>query len=363
MRLAVIYSDQRGKYLADGFRAFCDVVEIDLSGLTFTLAQKMLSAAVSFHFNRSDWVNDFHRNPIAVFSKKHNGNKILYSLSEKVDAVFQFGVMNTYDYSLLGTTKVFYYQDGAYDKNSKLWIAKRFNNSFAHMQKRAFDNATAIFTFSNWARQQHINDYMQDEKKVFAVGWGPCLPVEHDDIELKKQVTKLLFIGRSGKWKGLHVLFSAFKNIRNDFPDIRLDIIGVSAQDALEIAGEGIFFHGRIPQEGVIDFLQRSDLFILPSLYERSAHVIVEAMWYGCPVIVSRTCGSPEPVLAANCGLVVEPGNVEALQHAILTIMEYPENIPKLSRNAMLEARGNWSWKAVCETMVNHMKTTINSGR
>jgi|GEM_PF-6934076 len=361
MRLAVIYSDQRGKYLANGFRFFCDVVEIDLSGLTFTLAQKMLSAAVSFHFNRSEWVNDFHRNPIAVFSRKHNGNKILYSHGEKVDAVFQFGVMNTYDYSLLGTDKVFYYLDGAYDKHSKLWTIKRFNRWFTLMQRKAFDKASGIFTFSQWAKRQITEEYAQDVRKVVACGWGPCLPVEDEDIELKKQVTKLLFIGKPGKWKGLHVLFSAFKKIKKNYPDIMLDIVGVNAQDVPEIVGEGIFFHGRLCPEDVIRFLKKADLFVLPSLYERSAHVIVEAMWYGCPVIVTNTCGSPEPVLAGNCGLVAEPGNVEALQHAILTIMEDPENIRQLSQNAINEARGNWSWNSVCRKMVNHIKLKMKA--
>ena len=359
MKLAVIYSDKRGRYLADCFRNFCDVVEVNLSDVTFTSTQKILCAAVSFHFNRFDWVNDFHRNPLAVSFRKKNGNTAISRCSEKVDAVFQFGVMNPYDYSLLGAEAVFYYLDGAYDKYSKLWTIKRYKKWFPLMQKKAFEKASATFTFSQWAKQQIVTDYAQDVERVVTTGWGPCLPVENTDVPLRNGAHRLLFIGKAGKRKGLHILVSAFREVKKQYRDIVLDVVGVEAKDAPGLNTDGIFFHGRQAEQNVINFLQQADLFILPSLYERAGHVTVEAMWYGCPVIVTNTSGAPEPVLAGNCGLIVEPGNVHALQNAIVTMIEKSDNFQQLSRNAMYEARKNWSWNTVCEKMVNHMKSAI----
>lgn len=360
VRIAVIYSDKRGRYIANGFRSFCDVVEIDLSDSSFTFVQKILSAAISFHLDRSDWVNEFYRNPIAVAYRKRNGNNLISSHEAEVDAVIQFGVMNSYDYSLLNTNKVFYYHDGAYDKNSKLWTIKRYENWFALMQKKAFDQATGIFTFSDWSRKQHINDYRESEKKVVTVGWGPCLPVTSDHSEVKKAVNRLLFIGHSGKWKGLSFLLSAFQKIQNKHPDIILDVIGVDEKEVEGIKPQAVLYHGRKIPEDVIGFLHRADLLILPSLYERAGHVIVEAMWYGCPVIVTDTCGSPEPVLVGKCGLVVEPGDVGALYYAITALIEDANKVRQMSINAMSEARKNWSWKAVCGKMYRYICSKID---
>jgi glycosyltransferase involved in cell wall biosynthesis len=58
--------------------------------------------------------------------------------------------------------------------------------------------------------------------------------------------------------------------------------------------------------------MQHCDVFVLPSLQETFAVVLVEAMACGKPVIATR-CGGPEFVVAADTGFLVGVRDSKAL--------------------------------------------------
>lgn len=73
------------------------------------------------------------------------------------------------------------------------------------------------------------------------------------------------------------------------------------------------------------DFYRRCDVFVLPSVDDGFGMVLFEAMAHGVPVIATTHCGASELIETEKQGLIVAPGNEDALAGAILRMYESKE--------------------------------------
>jgi len=118
------------------------------------------------------------------------------------------------------------------------------------------------------------------------------------------------------------------------------------ASRRLRIADRIVFAGYRSDMPAVMKAL---DVLVLPSLWEGLPVTIIEAMAAGRPVIATAVDGVPEAVVDGVTGLLVPPGNAEALAKALLTLMDDPEQ-----RNRMGQAGQARAWTLFdVERMVN----------
>ncbi|NLA37461.1 MAG: glycosyltransferase family 4 protein [Actinobacteria bacterium] len=139
--------------------------------------------------------------------------------------------------------------------------------------------------------------------------------------------TDLLFVGRLDQVKGVMVLFDALVSLLDRGVDVRLSLVGDGPQRAeLErrCARLGletrVRFFGYQNADQVQQHLERCDVFVLPSFAEGVPVSLMEAMAKRRPVIATAVGGVTELVAPGKSGLVVPPGNVEALATAIETL-------------------------------------------
>jgi glycosyltransferase involved in cell wall biosynthesis len=79
---------------------------------------------------------------------------------------------------------------------------------------------------------------------------------------------------------------------------------------------------------------------VVPSIWpEPFGQVAVEAMACGKPVIASAIGGLPDVVADGVSGLLVEPGNVRALQEALRTLLSDPARREQMGMMGRQRAR------------------------
>jgi glycosyltransferase involved in cell wall biosynthesis len=86
--------------------------------------------------------------------------------------------------------------------------------------------------------------------------------------------------------------------------------------DDLALGGRAEFL-GHVPFDRLAAEYRRADVFCLPSRQEGFGIVFLEAMAAGLPIVAARAAAVPEVVLDGVCGILVPPGNPEALAGAL----------------------------------------------
>jgi colanic acid/amylovoran biosynthesis glycosyltransferase len=148
-----------------------------------------------------------------------------------------------------------------------------------------------------------------------------------------------LCVGSLKDPKGQHILFEALAGPDASGLDrIHLDLVGDGPhREALEALAARlgiaprVTFHGALPEPRVNEFLDRADLFVLPSIVTANGTTeglpvsLMEALAAGLPVIASRVAGVPELIREGETGILAEPGDPDDLRRALRALLADPE--------------------------------------
>jgi glycosyltransferase involved in cell wall biosynthesis len=159
----------------------------------------------------------------------------------------------------------------------------------------------------------------------------------------------VLFCGRLIREKGVHVLLQAMKLLRQRVSDARLVIVGAGDKtyrfeleelvDSLGIRGS-VSFLGWIPNEVIGKIYQESWIVVVPSIWEEGlGMVMVEAGLMDRAVIGSDLGGIKDFIQNGANGLLVPPGDVQALADAISSILEDRIHAVEMGKQNSLKAQ------------------------
>jgi glycosyltransferase involved in cell wall biosynthesis len=151
--------------------------------------------------------------------------------------------------------------------------------------------------------------------------------------------TNITFIGRLDMMKGVQVLLEAFKTVKEAGVIAHLSIIGDGPDRETLI--------GRARQAGIADsvsfcgeivdikpFLEKTAVFVLPSLSEGLSNVLLEAMACGLPIVATRVGGNIDLILDGENGILVETEKSNQLSVAMKKILQDKALAKKLGSEA-----------------------------
>lgn len=144
-------------------------------------------------------------------------------------------------------------------------------------------------------------------------------------------------VGRLHPQKGYSDLLAALVLVRNRAPATRLLLIGdgklrsdLEAQAQATGLSESVIIAGTRTE--IPEILAAFDLFVLPSVWEGMPNAVLEAMFSELPVVATMVGGTPEVVHDGVTGLLVPPGDPEALAKTIETLLADPDRARAMGR-------------------------------
>jgi glycosyltransferase involved in cell wall biosynthesis len=158
--------------------------------------------------------------------------------------------------------------------------------------------------------------------------------------------------------KGQSDLIAAAARIHAAAPDSRVAIVGggkLRAKLEREAAAAGdarILFAGFWPPERISSLLAAAAVFVLPSRQEGLGSILLEAMAAGVPIVAASAGGIPEIVRDGSTGLLVPPGDPEALAAAVLRLLADPGLAARLAAAALEFVRREGSADRMVEETV-----------
>jgi len=200
----------------------------------------------------------------------------------------------------------------------------------------------------------------------------------HPDPEASRR--GVLFVGRVTPHKGVDRLIRALP------AGAELTVAGTAGHDRelperdypgllRRLAdGRSVRFLDAVPDDGLPSLFRHAAVLALPSvdhtcygrhigIVELLGLVVLEAMASGTPVVCSRIGGLPEIVQDGATGLLVEPGDVEALRDALDRVLRDRALAERLGRNAREAALERFTWDACAERCLTAYEELLASGQ
>jgi glycosyltransferase involved in cell wall biosynthesis len=152
---------------------------------------------------------------------------------------------------------------------------------------------------------------------------------------------QIICVGQLAPVKGLHLLIAAMAALVREGRDARLRFAGDgSERNALrqDVENRGlsghVSFEGNVNQDKLLDLYRESDTLAMSSFAEGVPVVLMEAMSMEIPCIAPWVNGIPEIITHETDGLLVPPGDAEALARALARLMDDAELRRTLGQSA-----------------------------
>lgn len=192
-----------------------------------------------------------------------------------------------------------------------------------------------------------------------------------------READLLLFFGRIEAYKGLDVLLAALEILQQRNAPCRLLIAGRGPDLARHAEAIAHLPHVEvrdhfIPVQEVGPMLARATCVVLPYHDATQSGVAAHAFGAGTPVIASQVGALPDVVSDGHNGLLVPPGDAEALANAIAKLLNDPVLAANLAAGARDTATTRLSWSAIAMqteaiyaslTSDTHTEADTNLGR
>jgi glycosyltransferase involved in cell wall biosynthesis len=202
----------------------------------------------------------------------------------------------------------------------------------------------------------------------------PFVPAPTEDVErLRRSLgvqnqAVILAVGRLSSEKGHAMLMQAAARLEkmNEVPDFRVVVVGdgPEQQNLLRLTarlgiGQRIVMAGF--QTDVRPYYCLSTLLALPSYSEGSPNVVLEAMAAGLPIAATTAGGVPEILEDGVTGLMVTPGDPQAMAEAILRILRDKALASRLAAAARSCAQSKYTPQAYRRSLTGFYLATLEA--
>jgi len=215
--------------------------------------------------------------------------------------------------------------------------AREKSHNFKTVRKKIDKSMVSFFPAQSWVSHfQKINRQLPAGKISYIPHLLPEAKKEARFIKEKFQdsVTRIIFVGRDGRRKGLLDIIAVLKKILLLDPELKDSLFfTVISNTKISLSEAGIpgQYLPEVTKPEVLQLMKQSHIFCMPTHHESYGHVFVEAMGSSCAIIADNRDPRTEILDNGNIGQLVTPGNHQELEVALL---KYLQNRPLLEKHA-----------------------------
>jgi len=218
------------------------------------------------------------------------------------------------------------------------------------------------------AAKQFISKYFPGEFTIIPNG----IDLEHFSAnveplpQFRDDKMNILFVGRMEKRKGFKHLLRAYEEVKKEFPQCRLIIVGpednISRRYQARIARnkiQDVVFTGYVPYSELPRYYRSAHIFCSPATGKESfGIVLLEAMAAGKPVVASQIEGYADLIDHGVDGLLVKPKDELALADVILRLLKDDSLRDKMGAKGENKAK-NYGWETVAQRVMDYYQMLL----
>jgi glycosyltransferase involved in cell wall biosynthesis len=352
IRLCLTGNEPRQRYLFEELTHVADIKAIvpfdDIDPLT-----KALAAGLSFSWPRSEWWENYHMHPLMQRRRRNVLRKGIAPLLEDIDALLMWG--SWFQPFLGGDSEIpfFHYID---QSQSLTNLPGERHGHFARrkkahaLQSKCYAAACGIFCMSEWARNQTLESHFVRPDKVTVVGWGPCsVDLSDEELGTTERDPVVLHVSNDFYRKGVDFLIDTAERVCEAIPKARFLVIGRDTSGFALPATSRVEFLGPVYDIALAELFRKASVFFLPHRFDRSPHVLVEAMSASLPLVASSQGGAIELIEGKDTGFLCDPGAVDQYAEAIITLLRDTHLKQHMGSNGRNLMRQRYNWPTIAQ--------------
>ena len=209
------------------------------------------------------------------------------------------------------------------------------------LRKRGFKNVTVVGVGLDFERLDQKTEMTDDTRSILS------------QIGNSKVI---LYIGRIEERRNTLFLLDVFNDIQRTNKNVMLVIVGTGDNEYkskflqkitnLKL-GDRVIYREKMLQQQLPYLYKKATLFTMPTSYEIFGMVLLEAMYYGIPVITTPNGGSLT-LNSDKTDIIITDLDKQKWVHIIYTLLTNEEN------NAKTVNKAKFSWDLIASIMLNH---------
>ena len=265
-----------------------------------------------------------------------------------------------------------------------------YHGPYFHEYAKGYNLKCRVFDacFLHWRKYSHVvaltkselaADFLRNKGfcKVYAVGVGVDSdkfvpePGEKVNYHLEKDDEKfrLLYVGKIEERRNVYFLVDLFEKLVKDRDNIQLVIVGNGEKDYLndflkrihpwKKKGKIIYIPNATQKE-LSYIYQYVNMFVFTSNYEIFGMVLLEAMYFGLPVISSMNGGASVLIEDQENGYIMQSFKITDWEKIILELMDNRELTARIGEKAHSTIEKYFLWDKLVDSFIDAYKEAID---
>lgn len=259
-----------------------------------------------------------------------------------------------------GSSHIKFQKEILQEEYKKFNMKFKFDEEEIEKEIKEYNLADYISVPSNFSKKTFLENGVE-ERKIITTPYGVDLLIFKNHPKTDK-IFRFISVGTIGIRKGSYYTLKAFDELK--LPNCELLMIGRIEDDFIPIANQfknniNIIFTNHVDQKLLNKFYNESDVFVISSIEDGFAMVILQALACGLPVICTQNSGGSEKIINGENGFVLEPGNIQILKEKMIFFLS-PENLANFKKKVD-KINLNLSWNKYGDAIENKLKDLLKN--